>query len=56
MRYVSPYRFEYRAYAKGRWFGRTILDVFTKVLFIFQIEEVLKFGYNVKLLQGRIKL
>jgi hypothetical protein len=25
---VLPYEYEYRANAKGRWFGRTLLDVF----------------------------
>ena len=26
---MRSYDYEYVAYAKGRWFGRTLLDVFT---------------------------
>lgn len=29
MRKVKPYYFEYKSFAKGRWFGRTILEVFS---------------------------
>ena len=29
LRKVQPYYFEYRSYAKARWVGRTLLDVFT---------------------------
>ncbi|KAI9303330.1 pseudouridine synthase [Cunninghamella echinulata] len=29
LRKVKPYYFNYQAYAKGRWLGKTILDVFT---------------------------
>ncbi|KAI7905165.1 pseudouridine synthase [Cokeromyces recurvatus] len=29
LRKVKPYYFEYKSFAKGRWFGRTILDVFS---------------------------
>ncbi|KAI9209456.1 pseudouridine synthase [Polychytrium aggregatum] len=30
LRKVEPYHFKYKSYAKGRWFGRTIMDVFVK--------------------------
>lgn len=30
MRKVKPYFFEYRAYAKGRWMNRPLLDVLTR--------------------------
>lgn len=30
LRKVKPYSFEFQSNAKGRWFGRTILDVFQK--------------------------
>ncbi|KAI8369647.1 pseudouridine synthase [Radiomyces spectabilis] len=30
LRKVRPYYFEYKAYAKGRWLGRTILEVFSQ--------------------------
>lgn len=29
MRKVKPYYFEYKSFAKGRWLGRTLLDVFS---------------------------
>lgn len=29
MRKVKPYYFEYKSFAKGRWFGRTLLEVFS---------------------------
>lgn len=29
MRKVKPYYFEYKSYAKGRWLGRPILEVFS---------------------------
>lgn len=29
MRKVKPYYFEYKSFAKGRWFDRTILEVFS---------------------------
>lgn len=28
LRKVHPYYFTFAAYAKGRWFGRTLMDVF----------------------------
>jgi len=30
LRYVRPYHFEYQTYAKERWLGRSILDVFRR--------------------------
>lgn len=29
LRRVPTYEYEHRAYAKGRWYGRTIFDVFS---------------------------
>lgn len=29
MRKVKPYYFEYKSFAKGRWLGRSLLDVFS---------------------------
>jgi hypothetical protein len=28
MRKLKPYYFEYKSFAKGRWFDRTLLEVF----------------------------
>ena len=30
LRMVYPYYFNFTTYAKGRWIGHTILDIFTK--------------------------
>ena len=29
-RFIAPYDFEYKCFAKGRWFNREIYDVMTK--------------------------
>jgi hypothetical protein len=29
MRKVKPYYFEYKSFAKGRWLGRSLLEVFS---------------------------
>ncbi len=30
LRFVKPYFFVHEAYAKGRWYGRTVMEIFTK--------------------------
>ncbi|ETO13501.1 DRAP deaminase [Reticulomyxa filosa] len=34
-RYVAPYYYEYRCYAKGRWFGREIFEVMTTEFYAY---------------------
>ncbi|XP_056332907.1 RNA pseudouridylate synthase domain-containing protein 2 [Danio aesculapii] len=51
LRKVHPYYFDFKSYCKGRWIGKTLLDVFKKE---FRAESL--DYYNAAAKEGRIKL
>eukprot|EP01083_Nonionella_stella_P278899 948543_1 len=50
-RHVVPYPFEYRAFAKGRWFGRGIFEVFSTEFEAYDADY-----YKAAIEDGRIKV
>ena len=48
-RYIAPYDFEYRCFAKGRWFKRTIYEVMTSEFVAYDADY-----YKNAILNGRI--
>ncbi len=55
LRCVEPYYFEFTSYVKGRWVGRTVMDIYTKE-FQFYNEQYVKKGIELQrfFLDGKV--